>query len=280
VLQPVNDAVRACGLVAGSMATLISELKVDIIKVPDLTQILSTQEGTDSVKMRFATANAAKSVINTVLLDKDEDWQRVSANLNDVPNVISTYLQLASGAADIPATRFLGMAPHGLNATGESDLRNYYDRVRSEQSTTLTPAMSVLDEVIIRSALGSRPPEIWYQWNSLWQITPTDKAEIALKKAQAYRIDADEGQIPATALAQGRINQLIEDGVYPGLEAALAASEAEGESVEEWNKTPPIPTQPREQVRPAGTAPPGPGQLPEQIPHAELTGPPSPPPPA
>ena len=37
----------------------------------------------------------------------------------------------------------------------------------------LTPAMSVLDEVIIRSALGSRPPEIYYEWNILWQLSAT-----------------------------------------------------------------------------------------------------------
>ena len=35
VLQPVNDAVKMCGLVSGSLATLISELKIDIIKVPE-----------------------------------------------------------------------------------------------------------------------------------------------------------------------------------------------------------------------------------------------------
>ena len=34
VLQPLNDTVKMCGLVAGSLATLISELKIDIIKVP------------------------------------------------------------------------------------------------------------------------------------------------------------------------------------------------------------------------------------------------------
>ena len=82
------------------------------------------------------------------------------------PDTLNTYLQIASGAADIPATRFLGQAPGGLNASGDADIRNYYDRLGGEQTTVLMPAMSVLDEVIIRSALGSRPPEIYYEWNS------------------------------------------------------------------------------------------------------------------
>jgi hypothetical protein len=49
----------------------------------------------------------------------------------------------------------------------------------------------------------------------------SQKADVGLKKAQAYAIDVNSGLIPDGALAKGRMNQLVEDGVYPGLEAAL-----------------------------------------------------------
>jgi phage-related protein (TIGR01555 family) len=241
VLQPVNDAVKMCGLVSGSLATLISELKIDIIKIPDMAEIVSTAEGTQKLQTRFATANAMKSVINTVVLDSTEEWQRVQANLAGVPEIIVTYLQIASGAADIPAGRFLGLPHKGLNTTGEADARNYYDKLAGEQTTILTPAMSVLDEVIIRSALGTRPPEIYYEWASLWQLSDGDKADIALKKAQAYQVDVNAAQIPAVALANGRVNQLIEDGTYPGLQKALEDAAAEGETIEELNAPRPEP---------------------------------------
>ena len=241
VLQPVNDAVKMCGLVTGSLATLISELKIDIIKVPNMTEIVSTAEGTAKLQTRFSTANAMKSVINTVLLDKDEDWQRVQANLSGVPEVLTAYLQIASGAADIPAGRFIGLPHRGLNVTGEADFRNYYDKLAGEQTTILTPAMSKLDEVLIRSALGSRPPEVYYEWNSLWQLSDGDKADIALKKAQAYQIDVNAGQIPTVALANGRVNQLIEDGTYPGLQKALEDAAAKGDTIEEFNAPQPMP---------------------------------------
>jgi phage-related protein (TIGR01555 family) len=240
ILQPVNDAVKMCGLVTGSLATLISELKIDIIKIPDMTEIVSTEEGTRKLQTRFSTANAMKSVINTVVLDTNEEWERVQANLAGVPEIITTYLQIASGAADIPAGRFLGLPHRGLNVTGEADFRNYYDKLAGEQTTILTPAMSVLDEVIIRSALGSRPPEIYYEWNSLWQLSDGDKADIALKKAQAYQIDVNAAQIPPVALANGRVNQLIEDGTYPGLQNALEDAAAEGDTIEEQNAPQPM----------------------------------------
>jgi hypothetical protein len=241
VLQPINDAIKACGMITGSLATLISEMKLDVIKVPNLSEELSTDTGTQKVISRFSNANVAKSIINTILLDSSEEWQRIGTNLTGAEQLLTAYLQIASGAADIPASRFLGLPHRGLNTTGEADFRNYYDRLASEQSVSLTPAMNILDEVLIRSALGNRPEEIYYEWNSLWQQTDSEKADLALKKAQAYKIDADEGQIPPTALAHARINQLIEDGTYPGLEQALEDAEAEGDTVEEQNAPQPEP---------------------------------------
>jgi uncharacterized protein len=241
ILQPINDAVKSAGLVSGSLATLVSELKVDVIKIPELKSILSTDAGTNKLLGRFAAANTAKSVINTILLDSTEEWQRVTQPLQGLPDVLVAYLQIVSGAVDIPASRFLGIPHRGLNVTGEADFRNYYDRLASEQKVTLTPAMTALDEVLIRSALGNRPDDVTYEWNSMWQLSDGDKADIALKKAQAYQIEVNAAQLPPVALANARANQLIEDGTYPGLQQALEDAAAEGDTIEEQNAPQPVP---------------------------------------
>jgi uncharacterized protein len=256
ILQPINDTIKAAGLVTGSLATLVSEMKVDIISIPNLQEALSTDAGTNKVLNRFAQANTMKSVINTILLDSGETWQRIQTNLGGAEQLLATYLQIASGAADIPASRFLGLPHRGLNVTGEADFRNYYDRLGSDQVVMLTPAMNKLDEVIIRSALGARPDNVDYGWNSLWQMDDVQKSQIALTKAQAFKIDADEGLIPTTALANARINQLIEDGFYPGLDQALDEAAAEGDTVEEHNRPPPPPALPPPQPPIAATGEP------------------------
>jgi uncharacterized protein len=275
ILQPINDAIKAAGLVTGSMATLISELKIDVVKIPNLSEILSTDAGTQKMTTRFANANVAKSVINTILLDSTEEWQRIQANLSGIEGVLATYLQISCGAADIPASRFLGLPHRGLNVSGEADFRNYYDRLASDQVVSMTPAMSKLDEVIIRSALGSRPKNVSYYWNSLWQMDDTEKAKNALVKAQAFKIDADEGLIPTIALANARINQLIEDGTYPGLDQALDDAAAEGDTVEEHLALrPPLP--PSGPPASPGGAPPPIAPPVEPPPPPEGTAPPSP----
>lgn len=272
VLQSVNDAVRMCGLVTGSLATLISELKIDIIKIPELKSILSTEAGTKKMMARFSAANVAKSVVNTILIDGNEEWQRIEAPIGrGVSDILMSYLQIAAGATDIPSTRFLGMSPQGFQATGESDTRNYYDRLASEQKVTLEPAINVLDEVLIRSALGEHPPEIWYDWNPLWQLTAAEKADVGLKKAQIYQVDVTAAQLPPTVLAKARANQLIEDGIYPGLESVLEDAETEGDTIEAQNEPVPMPPamEAQQGLPPPGQPggpPPGPGQVPGQPP--------------
>ena len=221
LMQMIADAVNAAGTVSGSVATLIAEAKLDVIRIPGLTEIFSTEAGTSRLIKRFTEANVAKSVINGIVMDAEEEWQRIGVNFQGMPEILQMYLQIAAGAADIPVTRFLGMSPAGLNSTGESDLINYYDKIASDQQLRLTPALEKLDKAIQRSALGRFDEDIFYEWRPLWQMSEEARAAVAKTKADSAKVDADSGLVPFEALVMGRCNQLIEDGTYPGLEAAL-----------------------------------------------------------
>jgi uncharacterized protein len=225
VLQSVLDAVQAAGMVSAAGATMVNETKIDVIKIPQLSMHMQNDEYQKRLTERFSYANTAKSIVNTIVMDKEEDWQRINANFGGLPELLKLYLLIASGAADIPATRFLGQSPVGMNATGDADVRNYYDRIASEQKTDIAYAISQLDEVLIRSALGTREESIYYEWNPLWQMDEVQKSEVCLRKAQIFSADVGAGVIDSEVLRIGRQNQLIEDGLYPGLEEALEQQE-------------------------------------------------------
>ena len=235
LMQVINDSVSSAGMVMQSIAALISEAKVDVIKIPGLTEIFSTSTGTERLIKRFTEANVAKSVVNALVMDAEETWERVGTNFTGMPEILQMYLQVAAGAADIPVTRFLGQSPAGMNSTGESDLQNYYDRIASDQELRLTPALEKLDAILVRSALGTSDENIYYEWTSLWQMDPAQKSEIDKRKAEIAQMDVNAGLVPFEALARGRCNQLIEDGTYPGLEAGIEEALARQELVKEEN---------------------------------------------
>lgn len=222
VLQAVYDAVMQAGSAAAAIAAMLQEAKVDVIKVPGFMESLATEEYRSRILQRYSLANTGKSITNTLMIDGEEEWDHKQISFATLPEVLNTYLQIASGAADIPATRLLGQTPGGLQSTGQSDIRNYYDRISAGQNLELRPALSRLDEILIRSALGKRPPAVHYTWAPLWQMTEVEKSEVALKKAQAVKAIADTGLIPDPAFARGVQNMFVEDGTFPGLDAALA----------------------------------------------------------
>lgn len=229
VLDSVDEAIKASGLVTNGVAQMVSEAKVDVISIPGLTDRIMDDTYRSNLTRRFDFANARKSVLNALILDGQEKWERITTNFSTLPDILKMYLLLVCGASDIPATRFLGQSAVGLNATGENDIRNYYDSVKSKQTNLLTPAISSLDEVLIRSALGDKPKDVWYEWDSLWQETDEEKLAKAERKAKIFQIDAITGLLPEMALGKARENQLIEDGTYPGLEEAIEEAEAEAE---------------------------------------------------
>lgn len=244
VLQAVFEAIKQSDGTNANVASLVYEAKVDVIKIPDFMQQLQDPAFEKRVLERIRLAAMAKGINGALLLDGEEDYESKQASFSGLPDVIDRFLQAVSGAADIPATRLIGQAPSGLSATGESDLRNYYDRIQAMQELDITPALSVADECLIRSALGSRDKKIHYIWNPLWQPTATQQSENSKRAAETVKILKESGLFPDEALSKAATTMLVEQSVLPGLESAIAEygsqlpDEEDPEIDEEGNKLP------------------------------------------
>lgn len=244
VLQIVYDAVTNASSVQAHVASMIPEAKTDVMYIPGLSDILRSPATTKLLTDRFTYANTMKSMFNMILLEGDgkdagEKWEQKQIHFATLPEIVAQFLQIAAGAADIPVTRLVGEAPKGFQATGESNIRDYYDNVSARQKTELAPALHRLDEVIIRSALGARDPAIYYEWAPLWSMSEKEKADIFNTKATAARSLVGTGGaspqiIPIDALSEALVNAFVEDGSLPGLDAAIEefGSLAEQEPIE------------------------------------------------
>ncbi len=225
VLLSVMDAIKQADGTAANIASLVFEAKVNIIRIPDFMANLGDERYRTKLLERYTLAATSKGINGDLLLDKEEEFEQKTSSFATLPDVLMSFLQLVAGAADIPATRLLGMSPAGMNSTGVSDMKNYHDRIRSMQEIEMTPAMYRLDEALIRSATGARDRSIYYRWTPLEQMSEREKAEILEKKANAVRTLAGNGQepplVPIEALSDAIVNTLIEDNSLPGLEAAM-----------------------------------------------------------
>lgn len=222
VLQAIFEAIKQSDGTMANVASLVFEAKVDVIRIPDFMQSLQDDGYRKQVLERITLAATAKGINGTLLLDREEEYETKSASFGTLPDIIDRFLQAVSGAADIPATRLLGQSPSGLNSTGEADLRNYYDRIQALQELDITPALKLLDDSLIRSALGSRPAQIHYVWNPLWQPTAKERSEISKQTAETVKILGETKLWHEDALSKAATTLLVEQSVLPGLEAAIA----------------------------------------------------------
>jgi phage-related protein (TIGR01555 family) len=225
VLISVTDAIKQADGTAANIASLVFEAKINIIRIPNFMASVGDPGYRSKLLERYTLAATSKGINGDLILDKEEEFEQRTSSFAQLPDVLDRFLQIVSGAADIPATRLLGQSPAGMNATGESDLRNYYDRISAGQEIEMTPAMHRLDEAIIRSATGGRDEAIYYDWKPLWQLSDKERADIFKTKADGARLLAGTGTSPALlpidALSDALVNTLIEDNSLPGLEAAI-----------------------------------------------------------
>lgn len=236
ILNVVYTAMKNADATAANVASLVFEANVDIVRIPDFTDSLSDPEYRSLILERFSLAATAKGINKALLLDKEEEYERKSAAFTTLPEIIDRFLQMVAGAADIPVTRLLGQSPAGMNSTGESDLANYHDRVSSMQSLEMTPALRRLDECLIRSALGSRPKEIFYSWAPLKQMSEKELAEIGKMNADTAATLVNTGLFTPEELRTVVTNQLVESSFYPGLDQAVTDTGGEWEAELEEEK--------------------------------------------
>ncbi|MCY1286332.1 phage-associated protein [compost metagenome] len=140
------------------------------------------------------------------LIDAADDMQTDTYQFSGLDNVLMQFGQQLSGALQIPLVRLFGQSPAGLNSTGESDLRTYYDNIKQQQERRLRSPLTRLLDVLVRSELGTAPPEGFaYQFTSLWQLSDTEKANNAKTVTEAVTTALDAGLIdPATGMKELR----------------------------------------------------------------------------
>jgi len=220
VLPGMLDALRRVEEAAANVNSLLYEAKVDVVKVTDLMANLQSrgQAYEAEVLRRLTLAATAKGINGMLLLDKLEEYEQKSASFGGLPDVMDRFMQLSSAAVGIPMTLFFMQSPGGMNATGESDIRNYYDGIKVQQTLHMQPSLSVLDECLIRSALGSRPADLHYTWRPLWQPTAKERAEVGKISAETIQAAIDMGAVSEEAGGSALVNALTESGAFPGLE--------------------------------------------------------------
>lgn len=173
--------------VSANMAALTFQANINTMEVQNLEQLFSL--GSIDQQRRFWNTMQAQSVMQSNfgvrLVEKGNQMHNTQYSFSGLPEVYESMCLNLCGASHYPMTKLFGRSPAGMNATGESDLQNYYDYVNSQREAKLRPALERLLPVLAMSAWGAVPDNLQITFPPLWTPTAKEVAEIAKGKAEA-----------------------------------------------------------------------------------------------
>lgn len=192
VLTRVINSIRDASQNWRSIGLILNQAHQAVFKLKDLVSMVANGHN-GALQRRMEITNLMRSISRAVIVDADtEAFEYHSANLSGLDAIAEKTFQWLAGVAGVPVTRLFGMSPAGMNATGESDMRQWYDTVQSYRERELGPNLEKMVR-LIAAELGDPTPGDWtVVWPSLWQMSPTQEA--------AYRKDvATTDQIYVTS---------------------------------------------------------------------------------
>ncbi len=188
VLQRVYPVLQQFHTAWQSTAHLMTDAAQGVFKLKGLHSAVASNRSEELLK-RMELVDMSRSISRSILLDaEDEDFRRDSYSFAGIPEILEKMMLRLAAAARIPVSLLMGQAPAGMNATGESDTRFFYDQVRAEQES-LKPKLERLAKILS----GDEQAQISIEFPALWQMTDREKAELRRIEAEIDRIYLQEG---------------------------------------------------------------------------------------
>lgn len=182
-------------------ATKLLERSVQAIySMKNLASLLATDDGEDQVVRRLEVIDMARGLLNSIAIDADgENYDFKSISFSGVKDVIDSTCNMLSALTSIPQTLLFGRSPAGENATGASDLENYYNFVERIQKLMLKRNLRYLLDVVFRAGVASgeidEEPDYKLVFNPLWSLSDAEQATVEQTKASASLTKAQTAQI-------------------------------------------------------------------------------------
>ena len=163
-----------------NIAQLIFQANIRNYKMSDFGQMLATTQPEAQKRLYFMLQmqNFLMSNMGMNVMDKEDSLETHQYTFSGLNDIYESFMLDIAGASEIPVTRLFGRSPAGLNSTGESDLTNYYDKIKQSQESTLRPVLEKLLPIICVSVWGVLPDDLDFQFRPVRDTSEKERADL------------------------------------------------------------------------------------------------------
>lgn len=205
ILERLNDRLIAFDSATTGVAQLIYRAYLRVIKIENQREIIAAGGEAEANLYRYVEMmRRFQSLEGITMLDaKDDAVVMPAPSFSGLSDALIQLGQQCGGALQMPMTKLFGQAPVGMNSTGESDLRMYYDGLGQQQNMQLLIPTTVFYQCLARSEGITLPEGFALQFRSLWSLSDEVKSTIAKTDSDAIVAELNVGMIsPKTALME------------------------------------------------------------------------------
>ncbi|MBA3833602.1 MAG: DUF1073 domain-containing protein [Chthoniobacterales bacterium] len=215
VLQRPHEVLRQYNVGWNSLEIMMTDGNLSVFKMRGLSEAIAAG-GSAAIAARMSLINQSTSNIRALVLDAGdpseagsapEEFNRQQLSYEGIPQALDKLMLRLASAVQIPVTILMGQSPAGMSATGDSDFRWFYDRIRSLQTNKLAPHLRRLTQIMLatkESPMRSAPKSINIRFPDLWRETPAAEAARRLANAQADSAYVSAGILTPEEVALAR----------------------------------------------------------------------------
>lgn len=224
VYQAFYERLKGLGNVYGNVETIIEEFIIGVMSIENLENLIQHGAGEDMLK-RLSYIDMSKHIINSILIDKEEKFERISATVSGLDGLITKLESGLSAITGIPVTRLFGQSPKGLSASGQEigQIKIYYDMIAAKREKKMLKQIERFNYLLMLSKEGPTNGKVEEDWlvefPPLWQ--PTEEEVVKTRKAQA---ETDKIYWEIGSLYPGEIAKSRFSGVTYSLDTKLSES--------------------------------------------------------
>ena len=207
VLERLYDRMVAFDSATMGAAQLVQKSHLRTYKYKGLRNTLAAGGDAAAMLVRYVDMmRRFQGIEGVTLIDSEDDFAiETRSGFAGIPEALVQFGQQLAGALQIPLVRLFGMSPAGFSATGESDMRTYYDGINQRQENEIRRWVNLIYQIAAASRRIRLGTDFKFIFKSLWQMTDEAKAGVAATTSTSIVQAYGDGVITrANALSEMR----------------------------------------------------------------------------
>lgn len=252
VLNRVQNAIGNYNSSHDSLAVLLQDFSAGVFKMKNLAQLIGAGQD-DAVMKRLSLIDLKRSLVKSVVVDADEDFERKATPLSGIKDALQKIDDRLVAASKMPHTLLLGEGTSGglNNGEGGAEQEQWDDYIKGLQKSEFKPALMECMKILLSAkdnpvTKGIIPEGFDISFPPLNEPSQKEKADVYKTTAEADAIYINSQVLDPNEVAISRFSD-DEFNQDTQIDTELREEKLEeGEEPDMEDDLPPEPTPPND----------------------------------